>query len=186
LITKAIACGKEYAHQIICEYGATDIPTLAERLKLKIDFKEVSMSGKRIVFASYTTPDKIEIMKEPVCRAVQLLSKEASVLVELFQQKSILNTILGHEIFHFIEEKFEGKIYTRTEKIRLWNFFGIKNDSTIRTLGEIGAMAFTKELNSLEYSPFILDILLYFSYDSSNAKKMYHDVLEMNRIPYST
>ncbi len=57
---------------------------------------------------------------------------------------------------------------------------GFKNYSTIRTLGEIGAMAFTKELNGLKYSPFILDILLYFSYDSSGAGKIYRDVLGVN------
>lgn len=177
MIAKTIACGKHYARRISHEYGCTDIDTIARRLKLKVELQEASMTGKRVMFACYTPPDSIKIMKEPVSRAVQLLSGEESGLVELFRQDGIMNTILGHEIFHFVEDKFEQEIYTRTEKIRLWNFLGYKSYSTIRALSEIGAMAFTRELNGLNYSPFILDVLLYYSYDSSSAEKIYGDVV---------
>jgi hypothetical protein len=180
MIRKAISCGKEYAQRIIREYGSSDVHVIAEKLKLKIVFQDAVMTGKRILFASYTPPDEVGIMTEPVDKAVQLILKDESVLIEYFQKNSIMNTILGHEIFHCIEDQFEQEIYTRTEKILLWNFFGFKNYSTLRSLGEIGAMAFTKELNGLKYSPFILDILLYYSYDSSNAEKIYHDVLELS------
>jgi hypothetical protein len=180
MISKAMSCGKEYAQRIVREYGSSDMHTIAEKLKLKIVYQDAMMTGKRILFASYTPPDEIGIMTEPVDKAVQLILKDEPVLIEYFQKDSIMNTILGHEIFHYIEDQFELEIYTRTEKILLWNFLGFKNHSTVRALGEIGAMAFTKELNGLKYSPFILDILLYYSYDSSNAEKIYHDVLEMS------
>lgn len=180
MIRKAISCGREYAQRIIREYGSSDVHTIAEKLKLKIVFQDALMTGNRILFASYTPPDEIGIMTEPVDKAVQLILKDESVLVEYFQKNSIMNTILGHEIFHCIEDQFEQEIYTRTEKILLWKLLGFKNYSTVRALGEIAAMAFTKELNGLKYSPFILDILLYYSYDSFNAEKIYHDVLEMS------
>ncbi|MDF2924187.1 MAG: hypothetical protein K0R57_3101 [Paenibacillaceae bacterium] len=177
MIAKAIACGKQYAQRIIHEYGCRDISALARRLELKIELHDASMIGKRVMFASYTPPDHIIVMKEPVRQAVDLISREDPVLVELFPQDGIMSTILGHEIFHFIEDRFEQEIYTRTEKILLWNFLGYKNYSTIRTLSEIGAMAFTQELNELSCSPFILDVLLYYGYDSSSAEKIYRDVL---------
>jgi hypothetical protein len=180
MIRNAMSCGREYAKRVIREYGTSDVHTIAEKLKLKIVFQDAMLTGKRILFASYTPPDEIGIMAEPVNKAVQLIMKDESVLIEYFQKDSIMNTILGHEIFHCIEDQFEQEIYTRTEKILLWNLLGFKNYSTLRSLGEIGAMAFTKELNGLEYSPFILDILLYYSYDSSNAEKIYHDVLELS------
>jgi hypothetical protein len=180
MIRKAMSCGREYAQRVIHEYGSADANSLAEKLKLNIVFQDEMMTGKRILFASYTPPDEIGIMTEPVDKAVQLILKEESVLIEYFQKDSIMNTILGHEIFHCVEDQFQQEIYTRTEKILLWNFLGFKNYSTLRALGEIGAMAFTKELNGLNYSPFILDILLYYSYDSSNAEKIYRDVLEMS------
>jgi len=180
MIRNAIACGKEYAQRIIREYGTSDVNIIAEKLKLKIVFQDAEMTGKRILFASYTPPDEIGIMTEPVDKAIQLILKYKSVYIDYFQKDSIINTMLGHEIFHCVEDQFEQEIYTRTEKILLWNFLGFKNNSTVRALGEIGAMAFTKELNGLKYSPFILDILLYYSYDSSSAEKIYCDVFEMS------
>jgi hypothetical protein len=180
MIRKAMSCGREYAQRMIREYGSSEVKIIAEKLKLKLVFQDALMTGKRILFASYTPPNEIGIMMEPVDKAVQLILKDEAVLVEYFQKDSIMNTILGHEIFHYVEDQFEQEIYTRTEKILLWKLLGFKNYSTVRALGEIAAMAFTKELNGLKYSPFILDILLYYSYDSSNAEKIYHDVLEMS------
>lgn len=180
MIKKAMDCGREYAHIMMRECESSDVHTIAEKLKLNVSLQDVMITGKRILFACYTPPNEIEIMKEPIDKAVQLILKDESMLIEYFEKNSIINIILGHEIFHYIEDQFEQEIYTRTEKILLWNLLGFKNCSTIRALGEIGAMAFTKELNGLKYSPFILDILLYYCYDSSSAEKIYRDVLEMS------
>ena len=180
MIKKAVTCGREYAEHVIHKYETSDVSIIAEKLKLKVRMQDERITGKRILFACYTPPNEIEIMTEPVEKATKQILDVEPTLVEYFEKNSIMNTILGHEIFHYIEDKFEQEIYTRTEKILLWNFLGLKNFSTIRALGEIGAMAFTKELNGLKYSPFILDILLYYAYDSFSAEKIYHDVLEMS------
>lgn len=180
MISKAIECGKHYAKQIMAEYNSNDIRLIAKKLGLKIDYKDSLLTGKRILFASYTPPDEIVIMKEPIERAVKHLAGENSNLVELFSEDSIIDIILGHELFHFVEDKFEEEIYTKTEKILLWKFLGFKNNSTIRTLGELGAMAFTREINGDKFNPFILDVLLYFNYDPSNATKIYYNVLGMS------
>lgn len=180
MIKSAIDCGREYAQRIIMECGTADVNAIANKLKLKIILQDEKITGKRILFACCTPPDEIIIMTEPVNKAVHMILMDDSKIFEYLKKDSIVNIILGHEIFHCIEDKYEQEIYTRTEKILLWNFLGFKNYSTIRALGEIGAMAFTKELNGLKFSPFILDILLYYSYDSSSAEKIYHDILEMN------
>lgn len=179
MIKNAIACGRAYARRMISQYGSNDASTIAEHLKLKIVSQDAKLTGNRILFACYTPPNEIEIMSEPVSKAIQLILKKESILIEFFDKDSIMDTILGHEIFHYLEDQFEQEIYTRTEKILLWSFLGFKNRSTIRSLGEIGAMAFTKELNGLTYSPFILDVLLYYGYDSSSAGKIYQSVLGM-------
>lgn len=180
MIKKAVICGREYAEYVIHECETSDVRVIAEKLKLKVRMQDERITGKRILFACYTPPVEIEIMTEPIEKATKQVLEAEPALVEYFEKNSIMNTILGHEIFHYIEDKFEQEIYTRTEKILLWNFLGLKNFSTIRALGEIGAMAFTRELNGLKYSPFILDILLYYAYDSFSAEKIYHDVLEMS------
>ena len=177
MILKAIACGKEYAKRMILENGSTDIQTIAQNHQLKIELHDAAITGKRILFARYTPPNQIEIMEEPVHKAVCLISEECPDFIELFKKNDIIETILGHEIFHFLEEQNSHEIYTRNEKILLWKFMGFKNYSTIHVLSEIGAMAFTRELKGLLYSPFLLDFLLYYSYDSSSAEKIYRDIL---------
>lgn len=180
MIIKAMDCGKEYARNITNKLDCRDVHTIAEKCNLNIEYGEQHIVGNRILFACFTPPRKIEIMYEPVLQAKQLIcknSKSNSILIELFDKDSIIDTILGHEIFHYIEEEFEQEIYTRTEKVLLWNFLGFKNYSNIRALSEISAMAFTKELNGLSYSPFLLDVLLSFGYNFTNAVKIYNDVL---------
>ena len=179
MIAKAINCGIEYAKRIKMQYKSARVKELAEVFHIKVFQQDSSMIGKRIVFALYTPPNQIEIMNEPIQKACDILEKD-SFLVEHFTQEVIINTLLGHEMFHFLEEQFEQEIYTRTKKILLWSCLGIKNYSTIRTLSEIGAMAFTKELNQLTFSPYILDILLYYSYDSCSTKKIYHDIMKIS------
>lgn len=179
MIKQAIMCGVQYAKHIKKHYKSKELKELANIFQMKVLVQDNSMIGKRIVFALYTPPNQIEIMQEPIQKACHILEND-SVLVELFKQNDIMNTILGHEMFHFVEEQFEQEIYTRTKKILLWNFIGIKNYSTIRTLSEIGAMAFTKELNQLKFSPYILDVLLYYSYDPCSAEKIYHDIMKIS------
>lgn len=176
-IHQAIECGKDYAKRIASINKTKDIDIITNNLGLKLSFKDNYITGNRILFASYTPPNEIEIMLDPIDKAINLFLKNDPLLIELLNKTSIINTIVGHEIFHYLEDQFEKEIYTRKEKLLLWNFFGIKNYSTIRTLGEIAAMAFSKELNELSYSPFILDILLYYSYDTSSAEKIYNTVL---------
>lgn len=180
-IHKANECGKEYAKRIISLNQTNDIHIIAKNLKLNLSYKDNYITGNRILFATYTPPNEIEIMLEPIEKATNnLFFKNDPFLIDHFNKNSIINTIVGHEVFHYLEDQFEKEIYTRKEKILLWNFFGIKNYSTIRALGEIAAMAFTKELNGLSYSPFILDVLLYYSYDSFSAVKIYKTVLEIS------
>lgn len=179
MIDNAINCGIEYAKRIRMQYKSAKVKELAEAFHIKVFVQDNLMIGKRIVFALYTPPNQIEIMNEPIQKTCDILEMD-SFFVEHFTQEVIINTILGHEMFHFLEEQFEQEIYTRTKKILLWNCLGIKNYSTIRTLSEIGAMAFTKELNQLTFSPYILDILLCYSYDSCIANKLYHDIMKIS------
>lgn len=177
MIQNAIECGKSYAHRIMDDLNTKDPQTIVEKLNVQVIQQSVNITGSQIIFALYTPPNQIQIMNEPISRAMQLIDKELSILIELFQQYSIINTIICHEIFHFLEERYKDTIYTKTEKMVLWTFFGYRYQSTIRALSEIGAMAFAKELNELSYSPFLLDVLLFYSYDSSSARKIYNDII---------
>ena len=177
MTAKAIQCGKEYAKQVRCEFQNADLQTIARAYNLNLEFQNTLIIGDRILFACYTAPSRIQIMEEPINKAVELIEKEKPNLVNIFTRDAIIDIILGHEMFHFIENEESDHIYTRNEKILLWKFMGYKNYSAVHALGEIGAMAFTKELTGIPYSPFILDFILYYSYSASNAEKIYRDIL---------
>lgn len=171
MIRRSIRCGEDMADQAIERFGTRDPWEMAEKLKLKVEFTDRGQIADRVLFALFTPPDRVEIMTEPIERAV-----EQGKLSDLITKEEIQKLILGHEIFHYLEEEEEG-IYTRNEKIVLWNLLGFKNKSTIRALSEIGGMYFSKKLNKISYSPFALDILLYYNYSPDEALKMYREVL---------
>lgn len=171
MIEKAVRCGQERAERIIDNMGTEDPWKLAEKLKLKVEFMDRGQIADRVLFALFTPPDRIQIMKEPIERAAG--SKELTGLITGEQMEKL---ILGHEIFHYLEEEDEG-IYTRNEKIVLWKLFGYENKSTIRALSEIAGMYFSKKINEFPYSPFALDILLYYNYNPDEALKMYREVI---------
>lgn len=179
MIANAIKCGEEYADKIIEKIGSSDPNVIANELGLTVDLISRSMIGQRILFAQFTTPNQIEIIQEPIEKAKTLFSQINCI--DFLDKISIINIILAHEIFHYIEEQYKNEIYTRTEKILLWNFLGIKNHSTIRAIGEIAGMSFAKKINQLNFSPFILDFLLYYGYQPIGAKNIYNDVLAMTK-----
>lgn len=73
------------------------------------------------------------------------------------------------------------KIFTRTEKVELWRK-PFSNRSAIACLSEIAAMAFAAELMELEASPYMLDVLLVYSYDRNAAWGLYDEICCLNHI----
>ena len=171
LIPKAIECGKKKAREIAEKYGTANAKELAAMLGVNVEYVEQGQTVDRILFALFTPPNNIEIMKEPVKRA--LVSKEVSRIVT---ENDIELLILAHEIFHFLEEE-DKEIFTRNEKIELWRFFGYKHRSAIRALSEIAATYFAKELNATKYHPFLLDVILYYSYNEIGSEKLYSEII---------
>lgn len=181
MIQEAIACGELYAARVTQQTGCTTPEEIAAHFQLKIVRRKDGQMGKRVLFAEFTPPNQIVILQEPIqkyaaIRAI-LPPEEAAVLPAEQQIESIL---LGHEIFHFLEEQYEPQIYTRTKKIPLWHIWKWKNESTVGALGEIAGMAFTKRLNHMSYSPFLLDVLLYFGYNSDEAHKIYQHMIDLS------
>ena len=173
LIKKAIKCGKMKAKEIYEQYETNNIKDIAKYLGLKVEYMDTEIMNDRILFALFTPPQNISIMKEPIKKA--LLSKE---VMDILTEIDIENLILGHEIFHFIEEE-DNEIFTRKQKITLWKLFNYKHTSTIRALSEIAAMYFAKEFNTIAYSPFLLDVILYYGYNKQSSEQLYLEIVEI-------
>lgn len=179
-IAKSIACGVEYAQRILSETETDSPDRIASFFGLHVAEGDVQMTEKRVLFASFTPPDEITIMKEPLKKyggVLAALPPEDSALLPA--ESEVRSILLGHELFHFVEERHKDEIYTRTEKIRLWKIFGFENNSTIRALGEIAGMAFTKMLCRIPFSPSLLDVLLLYSYNENYSREVYRCVTDL-------
>ena len=92
--------------------------------------------------------------------------------------RDIAKLLIGHELFHYVEEQYKKEIWTRTYKIELWAPKFLHNRSTVGILGEIAAMAFTQELNRLPYSPYVMDAFLVYGYSPEAASGLYEEMME--------
>lgn len=178
LIRKSNDCGREYARKIRENYGDIDAYKIAENLGLEVNYPDMPNGGGHIIFAQFVEPNKVTVFKDSVDKAVALINKQN--LSSIFSMTNIEEILLAHEIFHFIEEQNKEKIFTRTEKIRLWKLGPIKNDSNIVCLGEIAGMAFAKELLQIPYSPYILDVFLVYLYNSQVAYSLYNEIITIH------
>lgn len=180
MIQKSIRCGEEYADRIQKETGKKEPWNIAEQLGLKVDDSDLPAGVKRVLFAQFTPPNQIEIMREPLEKYKAVLAGlQGEQAKRLPAEEEIRGILLGHEIFHFLEERDSLSIYTRTERIRLWHFWRFQNCSTVGALGEIAGMAFTEKLNCLSYSPFLLDVLLFFGYNPDGAGSICRDIQQI-------
>jgi hypothetical protein len=179
MIKEAIACGEKYADIAFEETGEREPDKIAQKLSLQVVEKNQPMTEKRALFAQFTEPDLVELMTEPMKKYEELLSLEDTEQegLRLPSLDKVHNLILAHEIFHYYEGRDEATIYTRNEKIHLWSFWKWHNDSTIRALGEIAAMTFSRKINNTLYSPFLLDVLLYWGYNRKGANSIYNDII---------
>ncbi|MCI1956173.1 MAG: hypothetical protein LKJ21_07350 [Oscillospiraceae bacterium] len=181
MIAKSIRCGEEYARRILVETNARSVSGIPPFFGLRVHFSDEPATEKRVLFANFTPPDDITIMNQPMEKYDRLLAslprEEVSVLPAGAEIRDLL---LGHELYHFTEERYRNEIYTRTEKIRLWKIFRFQNESTIRALGEIAAMAFARTLARVSYFPALLDVLLLFCYNKDYSRSIYQNIMRIH------
>ena len=111
-------------------------------------------------------------------RKGRALLSEPGVSHALTGQLDIAKLLLGHELFHFVEEKYKKEIWTRTYKIELWAPKPLHNRSGVAVLGEIAAMSFAKTLTGIPYSPYVMDAFLVYGYSPEAASGLYEEMME--------
>ena len=181
MIQKAIRCGEACADRVVSETGESSPVGIARRFGLEIVENSLPMIGRRKVFAQFTPPAEIELFTEPVERYAKVLeSANDQQAAHLIPIQEINSLVLGHEIYHYVEECSKGTIYSRTEKYTLWHFFGFHYDSAVNALGEIAGMAFSRRLSQVAYSPFLLDVLLFFDYNYEQTTAIFQNIMKMS------
>ena len=144
---------------------------------MKVKTPKVPVGGGLVLFAQFVEPDEITIFTDCVDKASRL---EEECGCDLLRRENLTNTLLAHELFHAVEERHVKEIYTRTERVELWRK-PFSNKSTISCLSEIAAMAFAGKLLDLKVSPYMLDVLLVYSYDKNAAWGLYDEIMNMTK-----
>ncbi len=176
---KANLCGQQEAEKLLCDYPNDSVSAIIEKQGFKMSFPDIPNGGGHVIFAQYVEPDQITVFMDCVKKAKGLIRKEnlEKYLID-FDLKDIL---LAHELFHGIEYRNAKTIYTQTEKIDLWRKPFV-NRSRIIALSEMAAMAFAKRMTKLTFSPYVLDVLLMYCYNSEAASGLYDEILEASGI----
>ncbi len=172
---KANACGKEEAEKILKEYPEKSIQEIAEEMGFTVKTPKTPTGGGHVIFAQYVEPKEITIFMDCVEKAEELMKQED--LLSLLPDFHLKEVLMAHELFHGIEYRKKKEIYTQTEKIELWRR-PFSNKSRILCLSEMAAMAFAKSITGCNCSPYVLDVLLMYSYNQEAAVALYEEILE--------
>ncbi|MGG7143095.1 hypothetical protein ACQPVP_06475 [Clostridium nigeriense] len=173
IIEKASECGKKEAIKIKEKYRDVPIKKILKRIGLEYIEKDSDGTESYIMFACYNSPNKITVFKKNKMLVEEFIKEnELSSKLEYIDVESML---LAHELFHHIEENNKN-IYTKNEKIVLWKIGKYKYKSGLVCIGEIAAMAFAKELLSINYNPYIFDVLMLYPYDENKAVELYKEI----------
>ena len=183
---KAEECGREYARKMSDLYGTGNPEKIALKMGMEVSYPELPKSRVRILFAEFRAPKTIRVYTDTIAKCAPFLSRK-EVAEILTPRLNIRHLLLAHELFHAVEDKYRKEIYTKTERIRLWKFGPLHNDSPILALGEIAAMSFARELTHLPYSPYVLDVFLVYGYYPAEATDLYEEIMELcGRTPGSS
>lgn len=168
----ANACGREWAERMAEKYSTRSPRLLAGKMGMKVKMPRTPVGGELVLFAQFVQPDEITIFMDCIDRAAALRQESGCPLLE---RDLLMDILLSHELFHAVEEQHSGEIYTRTEKVELWRK-PFSNRSEIACLSEIAAMAFAARLTGITVSPYMLDVLLVYSYDKNAAFGLYNEI----------
>ena len=174
-IEKSVHCGAQEARILKDTYPDSTVREIVEQMNLTFLTPGTPAGGGHVVFAQYVEPDEITVFRDCVEKAETLINDKQ--LNQCLGNLDIEELLLAHELFHAIEYRKRKEIYTQTEKTELWRR-PFSNKSKILCLSEMAAMAFAKELLNLKYSPYIMDVLLMYSYDQEAACALYEEIQE--------
>lgn len=172
---KAWQCGVEWADKAKAEYSNLSPKELANALGMEVNYPQLPKSLDRVLFAEFIEPNSIHIYMDAIEKAFQLEEN----IQEITGNANISDILLLHELFHSIEEMHKKEIYTRTEEIKLWSLGFFKYKSGLVALGEIAAMGFAYRYSGIDFSPYLLDIILVYGYSKNEASGLYEEMMEL-------
>lgn len=174
LSKQAIECGKAQAREYRKKYPNYTIDQIAKAMGVKVTYPDIpdrGLGGGQVLFARFINPNRIEVFTDCTKKAYEAIKNYN--LYNILQVYGVKEVLTAHELFHYIEEIKSKTIFTQTKTIDVRPFGIFHNHSKILCLSEIAAMAFTKEILGLSYSPYIFDVMLVYLYNKQVACNLY-------------
>jgi len=168
-------CGQKLARELLDRWQGSTPEECALALGAKVSSHPQPDGGSYMMFASFTEPDHIRIYQATVDKALAVARETG--LPEL-AGADMRQVLVAHELYHYFECE-RPDLYTVRRLLRLWRLGPFENYSRVSSLGEIGAMAFTRELLSLPYSPYIYDVLFLYTENKRLARQLYETIMRL-------
>lgn len=167
--------GRVFARELMEQHGALTPEQLANAIGIQIKRPFVPEKGGRVLFAEFEEPSEIRIYQDSIGKFMELLLQYE---VKEIAGEDLEQILIGHELYHWVEEQHKSTIFSLNYQFTNWNFWGIKGRSHLPVLSEIAAMSFSKTLAGISFSPYVLDILLAYGYNHDFAGSLYLDLQE--------
>lgn len=171
---KSAACGVQAAKELRDRVGVSSIWEYAIHCGVSPCELPLESADSCVVFARFRQPNEITIYTDNAVRTDAIF--DAAGLRGIAGHFETKHVLLAHEIYHFLENT-NPDIYTLQKHLTLWKLGPYAHKSSIRSLGEIGAMAFAKELCGLSFNPYVLDVMMLFSANPQQAERVYSSIL---------
>lgn len=150
---------------------------ILKALGVKVVLRPESDEGARTIFACYEEPDTVTVWTRTVERAKEAL-READGM-RLLEGAELQDILLAHELYHYYEYTRKD-LPTSQKLLTLWKIGSFAYKSKVVSLGEVGAMAFAKELLHLSYSPYLLDVILLYPGNQHLSKQLYDYIVGLS------
>lgn len=175
LMERARECGEDWARRCERDFDSSSPLEIAERLGAIVTLAERPHGQDRVTFAEFTEPDEIYVYTDAMDKAEALLGAPG-VREAAGPRMRPRELLVAHEVSHLIELRHAREIWTQAYRLDI-RFGPFHNPSRLVVLGEIAAMSFARTLASLDYSPYVLDVLLTYAYSPAACTTLYNEVM---------
>ncbi len=149
---------EKYAAEMKKDYGTVSGVVLADILGLNIKRTEEELRKPFLYMGLYEPEEGTVILNDSTLNAIKGFIKEHG-LMEVIREEALEETVLFHEIFHWLEDNTPG-IYTRSKMLKrpVWKLF--PRSRGLDGAGEVGAIHFSKIMSGISYSPCLYEMCL--------------------------
>lgn len=164
---------ERFYNTLICSHADLSTLNLLNQLCITLSYETIISNPAQPVLARFFSPDRIII---DITQLRKLTNNES--VKNLINEKQIEKIIVGHELYHVLEDRNQYLQSQQKFTFKRYKFLPAKR-MRIQALSEYGAMYFSRLINNLPYSPYILDFLIWWSKNKTEASNIYNEIISI-------